>query len=149
MPDQEPGEFIHLLVTSSHQYFLVQPLKMEKAKQLLESAAENYMVAAENICKYIEDPKEREKHLDDLRALALEHANASLKLDSQSKALIQVAEQLKEIKDLEVEKQYEMMLKRYLNGNKKSDEEIQNDDKNCQELEETIKKSMNAIVKSE
>jgi len=86
---------------------------MEKTKLLLESAAENYMVAAENICKYIEDPKERKKQLDDLRELTMEHAKLSLQLESKGKAIIHVTEQLKQIKDLEVEKQYKMMLNRY------------------------------------
>ena len=122
---------------------------MEKTKLLLESAAENYMVAAENICKYIEDPKERKKQLDDLRELTLEHAKLSLQLESKGKAIIHVTEQLKQIKDLEVEKQYKMMLNRYNDGYKKADEEIRMDDKNCQELEETIKKNLNATVKNE
>ena len=81
---------------------------MEKTKQLLESAAENYMVAAENICKYIEDPKERKKHLDDLRELTLEHAKLSSEFESQSKALVHVTEQLKQIKDLELEIQFQL-----------------------------------------
>ena len=122
---------------------------MEKTKLLLESAAENYMVAAENICKYIEDPKERKKQLDDLRELTLEHAKLSLQLESKGKAIIHVTEQLKQIKDLEVEKQYKMMLNRYNDGYKKADEEIRTDDKNCQELEETIKKNLNTTVKNE
>ena len=47
---------------------------MEKTKQLLESVAENYAVAAENICKYIEDPDEKKEQLNDLRKLSMEHA---------------------------------------------------------------------------
>ena len=122
---------------------------MEKTKLLLESAAENYMVAAEKICKYIEDLKEGKKQLDDLRELTVEHAKLSLQLESKGKAIIHVSEQLKQIKDLEVEKQYKMMLNRYNDGYKKADEEIRTDDKNCQELEETIKKNLNATVKNE
>ena len=122
---------------------------MEKTKLLLESAAENYMVAVEKICKYIEDLKEGEKQLDDLRELTVEHAKLSLQLDSKGKAIIHVSEQLKQIKDLEVEKQYKMMLNQYYDGYKRADEDIRTDDKNCQELEETIKKNLNATVKNE
>ena len=76
---------------------------MEKTKQLLESVAENYVVAAENICKYIEDPDEKKQQLNDLRELTMEHAKLAHDFDLQEKAVSHVTHQLKEIKDLEIE----------------------------------------------
>ena len=75
-----------------------------KQNQLLDSAAENYILAAENICKYIEDPDEKKKHLDDLRELTLEHAKLTKKFDLECKAFSYVSQKLKEIKDLEIER---------------------------------------------
>merc|ERR1711971_277104 len=63
---------------------------MEKTKQLLESVAENYAVAAENICKYIEDPDEKKEQLNDLRKLTLEHAKLAHEFDLQEKAVLHV-----------------------------------------------------------
>ena len=77
---------------------------MEKTKQLLESVAENYAVAAENICKYIEDPDEKKEQLNDLRKLSMEHAQLAHEFDLQEKAVNHVTFQLKDIKDLEIEK---------------------------------------------
>ena len=77
---------------------------MEKTKQLLESVAENYVVAAENICKYIEDPDEKNEQLNELRKLTMEHAKLAHEFDLQGKAVSHVTSQLKDIKDLEIEK---------------------------------------------
>ena len=77
---------------------------MEKTKLLLESVAGNYAVAAENICKYIEDPDEKKEQLNDLRKLTLEHAKLAHEFDLQGKAVSHVTSQLKDIKDLEIEK---------------------------------------------
>ena len=77
---------------------------MEKTKQLLESVAENYAVAAKNICKYIEDPDEKKEQLNDLRKLSMEHAQLAHEFDLQEKAVNHVTFQLKDIKDLEIEK---------------------------------------------
>ena len=77
---------------------------MEKTRQLLESVAENYAVAAENICKYIEDPEEKKEQLNDLRKLTLEHAQLAHEFDLQEKAVSHTALSLKDIKDLEIEK---------------------------------------------
>ena len=76
---------------------------MEKTKQLLASVAENYVVAAENICKYIEDPDEKKEQLDDLRKLTMEHVKLAHEFDIQEKAVDHVTNQLKGIKDLEIE----------------------------------------------
>ena len=75
-----------------------------KNNQLLASAAENHIVAAENICKYIEDTDEKKKHLDDLRELSLEHAKLTKEFDLRCKAVSYVSQKLKEIKDLEIER---------------------------------------------
>ena len=97
---------------------------MEKTKQLLESVAENYAVAAENICKYIEDPDEKKEHLNDLRKLTMEHAKLAHEFDLQEKAVLHVTSQLKDIKDLEIEKQYEEMVRRYTDDCRKTDQEL-------------------------
>jgi hypothetical protein len=76
---------------------------MEKTRQLLESVAENYAVAAKNICKYIEDPEEKKEQLNDLRKLTLEHAQLAHEFDIQEKAVSHVTLTLKDIKDLEIE----------------------------------------------
>ena len=97
---------------------------MEKTKLLLESVAGNYAVAAENICKYIEDPDEKKEQLNDLRKLTLEHAKLAHEFDLQEKAMLHVTSQLKEIKDLEIEKQYEEMVRRYTDDCRKTDQEL-------------------------
>ena len=70
----------------------------------MESVAENYAVAAEKICKYIEDPEEKKEQLNDLRKLTMEHAKLAHEFDLQEKAVMHVTSQLKDIKDLEIEK---------------------------------------------
>ena len=97
---------------------------MEKTKQLLESVAVNYVKAAENICKYIEDPDEKKEQLNDLRKLTMEHAKLAHEFDLQEKAVLRVTSQLKEIKDLEIEKQYEEMVRRYTDDYRKTDQEL-------------------------
>ena len=97
---------------------------MEKTKQLLESVAENYVVAAENICKYIEDPDEKKEQLNNLRKLTMEHAKLAHEFDLQEKAVLHVTSQLKEIKDLEIEKQYDEMVRRYTDDYRKTDQEL-------------------------
>ena len=77
---------------------------MEKTRQLLDGVAENYAAAAEKICKYIEDPEEKKEQLNDLRKLTLEHAQLAHEFDLQEKAVSHVTFQLKDIKDLEIEK---------------------------------------------
>ena len=77
---------------------------MEKTKQLLESVAENYAEAAKNICKYIEDPDEKKEQLNDLRKLTMEHAKLAHEFHLQEMAVMHVTSQLKDIKDLEIEK---------------------------------------------
>ena len=104
---------------------------MEKTKLLLESVAGNYAVAAENICKYIEDPDEKKEQLNDLRKLTLEHAKLAHEFDLQEKAMLHVTSQLKEIKDLEIEKQYEEMVRRYTDDYKKTDQELKIESTNC------------------
>ena len=121
---------------------------MEKTKQLLESVAENYAVAAENICKYIEDPDEKKEQLNDLRKLTMEHAKLAHEFDLQEKAVLHVTSQLKEIKDLEIEKQYEEMVRRYTDGYRKSDEDFL-ESTNCTELEQVITRCLKTTVKEE
>ena len=77
---------------------------MEKTKQLLESVVENYTEAAEKICKYIEDPDEKKEQLNDLRKLTREHAELAHEFHLQEMAVMHVTSQLKDIKDLEIEK---------------------------------------------
>ena len=122
---------------------------MEKTKQLLESVTENYTKAAENICKYIEDPDEKKEQLNDLRKLTMEHAKLAHEFDLQEKAMLHVTSQLKEIKDLEIEKQYEEMVRRYTDDCRKTDQELKIESTNCTELEEVITRCMKTTVKKE
>ena len=63
-----------------------------------------YPKVAENICQFIEDPEEREQHLNDLRQLGLEHAKLEMEIKVQEDALVHTFKKLKEVKDLEIEK---------------------------------------------
>ena len=122
---------------------------MEKTKHLLESVAKNYSVAAENICKFIEDPDEKKEQLNDLRKLTMEHAKLAHEFDLQEKAMLHVTSQLKEIKDLEIEKQYEEMVRRYTDDCRKTDQELKIESTNCTELEEVITRCMKTTMKKE
>merc|ERR1712141_957247 len=109
---------------------------------LKKLAAKLYPKVAENICRFIEDPDEKEKHLNDLRQLSLEHAKLDIEIKVQEDALDHTTKKLKEVKDLIIEQQYNYALEGYRDGRKKSDEEIEEDDNNCKELDKVIKKSL-------
>ena len=49
----------------------------------------------------------------------MEHTKLAHEFDLQEKAVLHVTAQLKEIKDLEIEKQYEEMVRRYTDGYRK------------------------------
>jgi len=121
---------------------------MEKTKQLLESVVENYTEAAEKICKYIEDPDEKKEQLNDLRKLTREHAELAHEFHLQEMAVMHVTSQLKDIKDLEIEQQYEEMVRRYTDGYRKTEQEMM-ESRNCTELEEVITRCMKTTVKKE
>ena len=77
----------------------------KKQKDDLKNLATKlYPKVAENICQFIDDPEEREKHLNDLRLLGLEHAKLEIEIKVQEDALDHTTKKLKEVKDLEIEK---------------------------------------------
>ena len=71
---------------------------------LKKLATKLYPKVAENICQFIEDPDEREEHLNDLRQLGLEHAKLDREIKVQEDALDHTTKKLKEVKDLIIEK---------------------------------------------
>ena len=83
---------------------------MEKPQQTLDAVAEHYLIAAEYICAYIHDPKEKKAQLDELRTAVFEHAKMNQHFQVQRRAVDFVAFKLKEIKDLELRKEYQSQL---------------------------------------
>ena len=77
---------------------------MEKQRQMLDALAENYISAAEKICFYVHDPKEKQQNLNELYSLAVEHAKTELNFEIKGKAVKYVTEKLHEVKDLEIRK---------------------------------------------
>lgn len=110
---------------------------MEKQRQIMEATAENCSLATEKIFTYIEDPKERAEHVTVLRHLALQHAILKRDFDMECKALNHVSKKLNEIPQLDVQKEYETLLKEY-KGPRMNPEQIRSTSSICQELEKTI-----------
>lgn len=70
----------------------------EKIRKKVEELDENYIKAANYICRYIDDPEEKENQLNDLRILTLEHA----KIFKTCKSMDLVVQKLKEVVDLRI-----------------------------------------------
>ena len=97
---------------------------MNKTKDLLNIATEYNISSSENICKYIEDPNEKKELLNELQRVNLELEKLANEFDLQEKAINHVTNQLKYIKDLEIEKQYEKVLKSYREEKENSENQL-------------------------